>query len=126
MFRLLTMPGPKHVLVLAAAVFLLMVLFPPYFGVYDQAGANLHMSLGLHPIWDPPSQAEAYRAIHGEPHDAMPAVSVAERSRVIEERLALTRVGFNKVMFVFQVVTLALAMAVAAVTLRLLSRRRAK
>jgi len=120
----LTMPGPKHVLALAAAVFLLMVFFPPYFGVYDQAGSNLHMPLGWHPIWSPPSQADAYRAIHGESLDSVLAGSAAERSRVIEERLALTRVGFNKVMFVFQVVVVALvASAVAVIVGRLRGRQ---
>ena len=118
------MPGPKHVLALAAAVFLLMVFFPPYFGVYDQAESNLHMPLGWHPIWSPPSQADAYRAIHGESLDSVLAGSAAERSRVIEERLALTRVGFNKVMFVFQVVVVALvASAVPVIVGRLRGRQ---
>ena len=89
-------PRAKHVLAVAMVVLFLMVLFPPYFGVYDQSGANLHLSLGMHPIWYPPSLADAYAAIHGESHDVALQLSAAERSRVAGERLALTRVGFNR------------------------------
>jgi hypothetical protein len=111
-------PRAKHILAVAVVVLLLMVLFPPYFGVYDQPGANLHTSLGMHPIWDPPSLAEAYVAIHGESHDAALQLPAAERSRVTEERLALTRVGFNKVGFVFEVVVLALVSSVVGLLRR--------
>ncbi|UCD25148.1 MAG: hypothetical protein JSW51_04270 [Gemmatimonadota bacterium] len=112
------MPKPKHLLVVATAILLLMVLFPPYFGVYDQSGVNRHTSLGWHPIWNPPSQAEAYRVIHDEPHDAVPDVPESDRRRAAEERLALTRVGFNKVGFVFQLIVLCAVTAVGVVIVR--------
>ena len=108
----------KYVAIVATVILSLMILFPPFFGVYDQSGVNRHTSLGWHPIWNPPSQAEAYRAIHDEPHDAVPDVPAADRRRVAEERLALTRVGFNKVGFVFQLITLSAVTGVGGVIVR--------
>jgi hypothetical protein len=116
-------PRPIHVLALAAVVLLLMVLFPPYFGVYDQSGANLHTALGRHPLWSPPSQAEAYAAIHGESHDEVAAASAEERSRLVEESMAQTQVRFNKIRFAMQVVMLTLVAAVASVVPRLWRQR---
>jgi len=105
---------PIHILTTGAAVVLLMVLFPPYFGVYDQTGVNRHTGLGYHPIWNPPSQAEAYATIHGASPDAAQSESGGV-TRSVEERLALTRVGFNKVGFVMQVLVLGMATTVASV-----------
>ena len=87
---------PIRILATGVAVVLLMVLFPPYFGVYDQTGVNRHTGLGYHPIWNPPSRAEAYATIHGVSPDAAQSESGGNVTRSVEERLALTRVGFNK------------------------------
>jgi len=106
---------PVHFLAVGAGVVLLMVLFPPYFGVYDQSGANLHTSVGWHPIWSPPSQAEVYATIHGEPHDTAPSDSLGGVTRLVEERLALTQVRFNKIMFLIEVMVLAMATSAASV-----------
>jgi hypothetical protein len=119
----MAIPKLKYVGAVATVVLSLMMLFPPYFGVYDQSGANRHTSLGWHPIWDPPSPAEAYRAIHGESHNAVPVMTAGEHSRVAEERLALTRVALNKVMLVFQFVVLVIATTVVTITLRWRQRR---
>jgi hypothetical protein len=108
-------PRPIHILTVVAAVILLMGLFPPYFGVYDQTGVNRHTGLGWHPIWNPPSRAEAYAAIQGADPDAAPSESGGGVTRTVEERLALTRVGFNKVGFVMQVIVLGMAAMVATV-----------
>ena len=115
---------PIHILAISAAVILLMGLFPPYFGVYDQTGVNQHTGLGYHPIWDPPSQAEAYATIQGAYVDAAPSESGGAATRTVEERLALTRVGFNKVGFVMQVIVLGVAATVASVVIA--RRRRPK
>jgi hypothetical protein len=115
---------PIHILAIAAAVLLLMVLFPPYFGVYDQTGVNRHTGLWYHPIWSPPSPAEAYAAIEGAYSDAAPSESGGRVTRTVEERLALTRVGFNKVGFVMQVIVLGMAATVASVVVA--RRRRSK
>ena len=117
---------PIHILATGAAVLLLMGLFPPYFGVYDQTGVNLHTSVGWHPIWSPPSQAEVYATIHGESPDAAPSESGSGVTRLVEDRLALTRVGFNKIMFLMQAVVLALAASVAAVVVGFWRRRQAE
>ena len=115
---------PIHILATGAAVLLLMGLFPPYFGVYDQTGVNLHTSVGWHPIWSPPSQAEVYATIHGESPDAAPSESGSGVTRLVEERLALTRVGFNKVLFVMQVIVLGMATTVASVVVGRWRRRK--
>ncbi|KPJ91242.1 MAG: hypothetical protein AMS18_09070 [Gemmatimonas sp. SG8_17] len=106
---------PIHIFATGAAVLFLMVLFPPYFGVYDQTGVNRHTGLGWHPIWNPPSQAEAYATIHGASPDAAQPESGDGVTRSVEERLALTRVAFNKVGFVMQVIVLGMAATVASV-----------
>ena len=106
---------PIHILATGAVVILLMGLFPPYFGVYDQTGVNRHTGLGYHPIWNPPSQAEAYATIHGASPDAAQSESGGGVTRSVEERLALTRVGFNKVRFVLQIIVLGMAATVASV-----------
>ena len=115
---------PIHILAASAGVLLLMVLFPPYFGVYDQTGVNQHTGLGYHPIWNPPSQAEAYATIQGAYPDAAPSEPGGGVTRTVEERLALTRVGFNKVGFVMQVILLGMAATVASVVIA--RRRRPK
>jgi hypothetical protein len=112
---------PIHILAAAAAVILLMGLFPPYFGVYDQTGINQHTGLGYHPVWNPPSQAEGYATIQGVYADAVPSESGGGITRTVEERLALTRVGFNKVGFVLQIILLAMATTVASLVV---ARRR--
>ena len=106
---------PRHILATGAAVLLLMGLFPPYAGVYDQTGVNQHTGLGYHPIWSPPSQAEAYATIQGAYPDAAPSESGGGVTRTLDERLALTRVAFNKVGFVMQVILLGIAVTVASV-----------
>ena len=112
---------PIHILATAAAVILLMALFPPFFGVYDQTGVNQHTGLGYHPVWNPPSQAEAYATIQVVYADAAPSVSGGGITRTIEERVALTRVGFNKVGFVLQIIVLVIATTVASLVV---ARRR--
>ncbi len=115
---------PTHILAMGAAVLLLMVLFPPYFGVYDQAGINRHTGLGYYPIWNPPSQAEAYALIHGTSPDAAQPESGRGFTRSVEEHLALTRVVFNKVGFVIQCILLGIAVTLASVVVA--RRRRLK
>ena len=53
---------------------LLMLLFPPYFGIDTTSQGRVHASLGYYPVWAPPTGADALPVLAGEavaPHVAI-------------------------------------------------------
>ena len=102
----------RTILSIGGVVFGLMIVFPPYWVLYEQPEENLHSGAGRHPIWNPPTPAYAFEALHGYSHlDSIARDTDDERTRIAESRLASSLVGFNKVGFVFDAVVLVILTA---------------
>jgi hypothetical protein len=97
----------RTILSISGVVLGLMILFPPYWVMYEQPGDNLHTGVGHHPIWSPPTPAFAFETLHGYAYgDSIVGDSEEARLRVAESRLAASITGFNTVGFVFNTVIL--------------------
>jgi hypothetical protein len=102
----------RTILSFAGVVFGLMMVFPPYWVMYEQPEENLHSGAGRHPIWNPPTPAYAFEALHGYSHlDSIASDTDEERASIADSRLASSLVGFNKVNFVFDAVVLVILTA---------------
>lgn len=112
----------RRLLALSSAVLLAMILWPPYAAMYDPDGANLHSSIGYHPVWSPPTAREAQLLLY----DRLSANPEVDRSALETMRAAdpavSVRVILNKVGLTFQVVLL----LVVAASLAWISRRRTR
>jgi len=76
-----------------AVVLILVVLaFPPYFGIDVESGGTLHASIGHHPIWDPPSSEYVCHALNPDAVEVCREGTSAYRSGLNRVRLALQEV----------------------------------
>ena len=97
----------RTILSISGVVLGLMILFPPYWVMYEQPGDSLHTGVGYHPIWSPPTPAFAFETLHGYAYgDSIVGDSEEARLGVAGSRLASSLVGFNKVGFVLEAVVL--------------------
>lgn len=97
----------RIILGIAAAVLVLMILFPPYFVIDRESGGRAHAFIGYHWIGHPPSAAYAYQKLAG-----------GSPAGVAPERLAALAVRINVVRFASNVVLLALLVALAMMRYR--------
>jgi hypothetical protein len=81
----------KGILVVAALVLLVMILFPPYYGIDRESGGRLHAFIGYHPVWDPPSASDVYQRLT----PAAPEGSSPGDLSSFEARLNVVRLAFN-------------------------------
>ncbi len=96
---------------LASLALLLMLLFPPYFGIDRTSDGRVHAFLGYHPLWAPPTATDALPVLAGE---AVAPYAGTEPQNV-DVRMDLVRLGIN---------VIALAIAVGAGLFVLRSSRR--
>jgi hypothetical protein len=90
----------------AATIIAVMLLFPPYAGIDRESGGELHGSIGYHPVWNPPTSLDVYRALEGistPPSD----VSVASYEVIL-----------NKVQLTFNIVVVLVVTAVVILVMR--------
>jgi hypothetical protein len=92
----------------ATLLILVMLAFPPYFGMNVESGGALHASIGHHPIWNPPESEYVCHALN--PGDA----------EVCRGDVSAFDSRLNKVRLVAQVV---LVLTVVAVVLLAVRRR---
>ncbi len=59
-------PRQKYTLILAVFFIIIMILFPPYFGIDTESEGRVHAFIGYHPIWSPPSSEYVYEALTSE------------------------------------------------------------
>jgi hypothetical protein len=90
----------------AAFLILVMLVFPPYFGVDVEWGGTIHASIGHHPAWNPPGSEYVCLALNPE---------AAEGCR---ESASAYRSGLNKVRLVLQVVFVLVLMFVVLLVAR--------
>jgi len=76
----------------AFVLFLVVVVFPPYFGIDVESGGTLHASIGHHPIWSPPSSEYVCHALNPEAAEVCREGTSAYRSGLNEVRLILQEV----------------------------------
>jgi len=76
----------------AVVLILLMLAFPPYFGIDVESGGTLHGSIGRHPIWNPPSSEYVCHALNPEAVEVCREDSSAYRSGLNKVRLVLQEV----------------------------------
>lgn len=95
------------ILGIAAAVLVVMILFPPYFVIDRESGGRTHAAIGYHWIGHPPSAVYAYQKLAG-----------GDSAGVAPERLAALAVRVNVVRFGSNVILLALLVALAMMRYR--------
>jgi len=103
----------KCVLGLSGALLLLMVLFPPYFGIDVESDGQLHSALGYYSIWSPPSAEYVYETLTSE-----------SSSDLEDARLASFRARLNLVRLSFNIVALGVATVVVLLVLSVSRRAR--
>jgi hypothetical protein len=80
---------------------LVLVLFPPFFGVDIESEGRVHASLGYHPVWSPPTSEHVYEVL-----TSRGAAGVDEqRISSFQARLNVVHLVFN--IFVLVIITLA-------------------
>ena len=97
----------KGILLVAALVLILMILFPPYYGIDRESGGRVHAFVGYHAIWNPPSASYVYeRLAFLDPESADPG------------RLSSFEARLNAVRMIFNCAILGIATALAMFVLR--------
>ena len=99
----------KIILLTGGVVLVVMLLFPPYFGIDVESDGQVHSSIGHHPIWSPPTSEEVYSAL----------VPVEKRSDpVTTGELVSFEARINMVKLVMQFILLGVLMLVAPLIVR--------
>jgi hypothetical protein len=104
----------KGMLALFTCGLVLMLSFPPYFGIDGASQGRIHAFLGYHPFWDPPTREEALAVL---------SEAGAEPGRSLQ--LTDLRVDRNNVRLTLNVLGLVLASSIAILALRTRSAGRA-
>jgi hypothetical protein len=97
----------RGILALFACGLVLMLSFPPYFGIDEGSQGRVHAFLGFHPFWDPPTREDALAVL---------SEAGAEPGRSLQ--LTDLRVGRNNVRLTLNVLGLVLASSIAILALR--------
>jgi hypothetical protein len=115
----------KIVVIAATAVILLMLMFPPYYGMKLPREENLHAFIGYHPIWNPPTATYAHQALHGHSHDAVePQNAIEPRTDDERESLESYVVELNRVRLGFNIAIILLSTSAALLLGRRIKRIR--
>lgn len=86
----------KAVVVAGAVALLLMILYPPFFGIDRGSGGRRHAFIGYRAVWSPPSPSEVYlRLTSQDPTGVAPSRLAAFEARVNVVRLALNVAGLG-------------------------------
>ncbi len=81
----------KYTISLAGLFIVVLILFPPYFGIDVESEGRVHAFIGYRPIWSPPSAEQVYEILTSE---SASDVDVARLSS-FEARLNVVRLAFN-------------------------------
>jgi hypothetical protein len=109
-------------LLLAVAIIVIMVLWPPYAVMYDPGGLNVHGPIGYHPVWSAPSPDAALEMLSERlRRDSPDTAAVLDSVTAAGFQTGSVRVIMNTVMLTFQIIALAL---ITVVSLWILHRRR--
>jgi hypothetical protein len=90
----------------AALLILVMLVYPPYFGLDVESAGTVHASIGYHPVWNPPGSEYVCHALR------------AEAAEVCAEDVSAYDARLNKVQLVVQLVLVLLVMAVVLLAVR--------
>jgi predicted nucleic acid-binding Zn ribbon protein len=84
----------------AALLILVMLVYPPYFGLDVESAGTVHASIGYHPIWSPPGSEYVCHALN------------PEAAEVCTEDVSAYDSRLNKVQLFLQLVLVLLVVAV--------------
>ena len=93
------MSQPRRCAAFAAALAVVVLLaFPPYFGIDTASRGRLHAAMGHHPRWAPPSAAEVCAVLANRQRGPGPGATVecppsAERARQLDARINTVRLA---------------------------------
>lgn len=111
----------KVVIIIAVAVLVAMIVFPPYAGIDRGSEGRIHGSLGFYPFWNPPTSQDVFDFLRQE----FPGELDGVQQNMDDTRLSSFEPIFNKVMFIFNATLSLLVAAILLVVFRTRKKGRA-
>ncbi len=90
----------KYTISLAGLFIVVMMIFPPYFGIDVESEGRVHAFIGYRPIWSPPTAAQVYEILTSESAADVDVVRLSS----FEARLNIVRLTFNVIVLVIAAV----------------------